>query len=254
MISIISCNVNGLRSAVKKGFRDWLLKESPDIICLQETKGHEADLQECLVQDYHPYFYSAQKKGYSGVAIFSKVKPIHLERGLCFPYCDDEGRYIEADFGTFSVGSLYLPSGTSGEERQAVKYQFMEKMRPFLEKKQLDKKPFIICGDFNIVRGKQDIKNFTANQKNTGCLPEERAWMNALIEEQQWIDTFRTKHPDAVEYSWWSQRAGARKNNVGWRIDYQLASMHLKEAIVKASIYNDQVFSDHAPVVVHYDL
>ena len=255
MITVVSLNVNGLRSAMRKGLGEWLLKIDADIICFQEIKGHASDLEACLLEGYHSYFFSADKKGYSGVAIFSKKMPTKIHTGLGFALADTEGRYIQADFEGFSVASIYLPSGTSGDERQAQKFHFMHAFEPILSRLQTEKIPTILCGDFNIVRTAQDILHFKSNHTNSGCLPEERAWMNALIEEKKWVDTFREIHPDAIEYTWWSQRSKtARENNVGWRIDYQIATHHLKHKIKKSFVYKDTVFSDHAPVVTMYDL
>ncbi len=260
---IITFNANGLRSAAGKGFFDWFAGQQADVLCVQETKAQEHQLREAalLPKGYHAHFRDATtKKGYSGVAIYSKRPPDAIVTGLGRADFDEEGRYIEARFGDLSVVSIYVPSGSSGEERQAFKLQIMEWLKPILDGFLGSGRDYVLCGDWNIVRAKNDIRNWASNQKNSGCLPAERAWLNGLIADdrgdgtpapaQGWIDTFRALKPDAVEYSWWSQRGAARANDVGWRIDYQLATPGLRPQT--CAIHREPRFSDHAPYVVDY--
>lgn len=252
---IVSFNANGIRSAVNKGFFDWFAGHDADILCVQETKAQEHQLAggPCLAEGYRCLFRDATtKKGYSGVAIYTRLEPDAVLTGLDWPEFDEEGRYLEVRYGTLSVVSLYFPSGSSGEERQQFKFRCMAWLAPILDRFLTSGRDYILCGDWNIVRTAMDIKNWTSNQKNSGCLPEERAWMNDLI-ERGWIDTFRELRPDAVEYTWWSNRGNARANNVGWRIDYQLASPSLRGRLRDCSIYRDRFFSDHAPYTVDYE-
>lgn len=251
---IITANVNGIRATAKKGFFEWLQKVDADIVCLQETKAQMAVLTDELYRPagYHCYFSDAEKKGYSGVALYSKQKPDRVIHTLGFDCADKEGRFVQADFGNLSVISLYLPSGSSGEERQGEKFIFMEKFLPILREFKQTKRDFVICGDWNIVHKEIDIKNFKSNQKTSGCLPEERAWLDNLLTQEGYVDAFRLINHNAEEYSWWSQRFNARAKNVGWRIDYQIISDGLKDKVKNAYIYREENFSDHAPVVVEY--
>lgn len=254
MIKIITLNVNGLRAAAKKGVFEWLSTQRADIICFQETKAQEHQLSDdmyCL-PGYQRYFHDAKKAGYSGVAIFTKHQPCHVKIGLGWPEADDEGRYIQVDYKDFSVASVYFPSGTSGDVRQAVKFDFLQRFMEHLNAIQADKKRMIFCGDVNIAHKKIDIKNWQANQKNSGFLPEERAWMDELIENRGFVDCFRKLNQAPHEYTWWSNRGQARANNVGWRLDYQLATPSLSTDVVSAEIYREKRFSDHAPVVIQY--
>lgn len=255
MARIITANLNGIRSAQRKGFFEWMLQQNADVVCLQEIKAQEQDIQSEIFRPkgYHSYFHFAEKKGYSGVGLYCKKEPKNIIRGLGFKEADTEGRYIEADFGSHSVVSLYLPSGTSGEERQAVKFDFLERYAKHLSA--LDKKrEYIICGDWNIAHQKIDLKNWRGNQKNSGFLPEERAWLDELFGPRQFVDAFRVVNQDAEQYTWWSHRGQARAKNVGWRIDYQVVTPGLKNAILAANIYKDEHFSDHAPLVIDYQL
>lgn len=254
MIRIITLNVNGIRAAARKGVFEWLLTQNADVICFQETKAQAHQLQGdayCL-PGYERYFHDAQKRGYSGVAIYSKHKPCRVTLGLGWPEADNEGRYIQLDFKNVSVASVYFPSGTSGEARQAVKFDFLKRFMNYLEFIEADKRRMIFCGDINIAHKKIDIKNWQANQKNSGFLPEERAWMDELIEKRGFVDCFRKRNQAPHEYSWWSNRGQARANNVGWRLDYQLATPVVEAEIVSAEIYREKCFSDHAPVVIQY--
>lgn len=265
---IVSFNANGLRSAASKGFFDWFAGHDVDVLCVQETKAQEHQLRvdALLPKGYHAYFRDATtRKGYSGVGIYSRREPDEVRTELGWDAFDEEGRYIEARFGNLSVVSFYIPSGTSGDERQAFKYKVMEWLRPIFDQWLASGRDYVLCGDWNIVRARNDIKNWTGNQKNSGCLPDERAWLNGLIAdgchdglivppEHGWKDSFRVVKPDTVEYSWWSQRGAARANNVGWRIDYQLVTPALAERARRAEIFPEPRFSDHAPYLVEYDL
>jgi exodeoxyribonuclease-3 len=253
---VISLNINGIRSGATKGFFSWLEQQQADVICLQEIKALETQLTDAIFspEGYYRYLFSAQKPGYSGVAIYSKREPDEVKCGLGWSLADNEGRYIQADFGNLSIASLYLPSGSSGEERQIEKFRFLDKFTHDLQLFQKQKRDFIICGDLNIVHKEIDIKNWAGNQKNSGCLPEERAWLDKLFGEMQWVDAFRVLNPEPHQYTWWSNRGNARANNVGWRIDYQVISPSLKDSLRNTSIYKDTWFSDHAPLTVDYYL
>ncbi len=253
---VISYNVNGIRAAVRKGLFNWLEPLAPDVLCVQETKAQMEHLHDESLRPagYHCYFADAKKKGYSGVGIYCKKKPDNIITQLDWSCCDEEGRYIQVDFGRLSIVSLYLPSGSSGQIRQSVKFDFMRHYETILKKQIRDGRSYIICGDWNIVHKEIDIRNFKSNQKNSGCLPEERAWMNQLLTEVGFVDAFRVLNHEAEQYTWWSSRGRAREKNVGWRIDYQIISPDLKKCIQKVAIYKEQWFSDHAPVIIDYDM
>ena len=264
---IVSFNANGVRSAANKGFFDWLKKQHADIVCLQETKAQESQLSDPMFRpDGHHCFYrdATTKKGYSGVAIYARREPDQVLDKLGWKPFDDEGRYIEARFGKLSVVSMYLPSGSSGEERQRFKFKVMEWFKPIMDGWLKSGRDYVLCGDWNIVRSRNDIKNWSSNQKNSGCLPAERAWLNGMIADAcgddtpapktGWFDSFRVAKPDAVEYSWWSNRGAARANNVGWRIDYQIVTPALGKRVKSCAITPAPRFSDHAPYAVDYDL
>lgn len=255
-MKIITANVNGIRSAAKKGFFQWVLEQNADIICLQETKAQMSELgdKQFRPDGYYCYFSDAMKKGYSGVAIYTKQKPDAVFHTLGFPCADTEGRFVQTDFGHLSVISLYLPSGSSGEHRQIEKFAFMEKFQPILREFIQSKRDFIICGDWNIVHKEIDIKNFKSNQKTSGCLPEERAWIDNLFMKEGFVDAFRVINQEPDQYTWWSNFGKAYEKNVGWRIDYQIISHSLKDKVQRVAIYKDQKFSDHAPLVIEYDL
>ena len=254
-MKIISLNVNGIRSAVSKGFIDWMLKQRPDVVCLQETKAQEHQLSPEILKPrgYNSYFHDAEKKGYSGVAIYCRKEPDRVQVGLGWPDVDSEGRFIQADFGGLSVISLYIPSGSSSPERQAIKFDFMERFLPVLRRLRRDHRDYIICGDWNIAHKPIDLKNWRSNQKNSGFLPEERAWMDTVLDELGWVDGFRAVNPDPDQYTWWSNRGRAWEKNVGWRIDYQIVSPSIKSAVKSADIFKEQRFSDHAPLTLYYD-
>lgn len=253
---VISANVNGIRSAAKKGFFAWVAQQNADVLCLQETRAHLEQLTDQLFfpKDYHSYFYSADKKGYSGVAIYCKQKPDYIQEGLGWECADSEGRYLELGFGNLHIASVYLPSGTSGDERQAIKYDFMRRYEKILLQQLNSTKEYILCGDWNIAHRNIDIKNWRSNQKHSGFLPEERAWLDKLFDEIGLVDAFRYANPDKVQYTWWSNRGRAWENNTGWRIDYQIITPNLASKIANSDVYREQKFSDHAPLIIDYDI
>jgi len=253
---IITINVNGIRSALRKGLFNWLPNQKADVICLQETRASPELLQkpEFHLEGYHCFYACAQKSGYSGVGIYSRRKPDKVVNTLGFNLSDDEGRYIHLEFGHLMVASLYLPSGTSGEARQVLKYHFMDQYLLLLESQLKSKQSAIICGDWNIAHKKIDLKNWRSNQKNSGFLPEERAWLDMLFDQKGFIDAFRVVNQEEDQYTWWSHRGRAWEKNVGWRIDYQVLTPDLKDTVKSASIYKDERFSDHAPLIIDYEL
>ena len=253
---IISVNVNGIRAAHRKNFFTWLQKQDADIVCIQETKAQVDQLTDEIIKPkgYFSYFNSAVKKGYSGVAIYSQIEPEKIIGKIGWKDADIEGRFIQANFGKLSVISLYLPSGSSSEERQAIKFDFLERFTPVLKKMRRQKREYIICGDWNIAHKKIDIKNWKGNQKNSGFLPEEREWMDSLFDDIGMVDAFRVVNQQEEQYTWWSNRGQAWAKNVGWRIDYQVVTPGLKNKIKTASIYKDERFSDHAPLIVDYSI
>ncbi len=253
---IITANLNGIRSACSKGFFDWLPAQAADFVCVQELKAQEGDLDETMrsPMGYQGYFHCAEKKGYSGVGIYARHEPQSVTVGLGIDEIDAEGRYLELVYEQFSVVSLYLPSGSSGEHRQAAKFRFMELFYPRLADMMADGRPRILCGDWNIAHRQADLKNWKSNQKNSGFLPEERAWMDRVLDGLGWQDVYRRLYPDATDdcYTWWSNRGQARQKNVGWRIDYQLATPDMAARARSATVYKAQWFSDHAPLTVDY--
>lgn len=255
MYRVISLNVNGIRAAARKGFFDWMYKQSADFVCLQETKAQIHQLSDaCFTPSgYHCFYEDAIKKGYSGVAIFSRQEPDEVIRGFGEPEFDDEGRYLEARIGKLSVVSVYLPSGSSSEERQAAKFRFLDVFEPHLRKLQARDSEYILCGDWNIAHKEIDLKNWKANQKNSGFLPEERRWMDKLFGPANYVDAFREINPEPEQYTWWSNRGRAWDNNVGWRLDYQVVTPGLKDRILRTEIYKAERFSDHAPLTIDYD-
>ena len=257
MLRIISANLNGIRSASNKGFLDWLAKQDADIVCMQELKAQSPDLSDRMrnPDGLHGWFHCAEKKGYSGVGIYSRHTPDRVIEGLGMADIDAEGRYLQLDFGALSVISLYLPSGSSSEERLEIKFGFMERFLPHLAALYASGREVVICGDWNIAHKEIDLKNWKSNQKNSGFLPEERAWLSRLFDEQGWVDVFRSLYPDAGEacYTWWSNRGQAWAKNVGWRLDYQIATTGIAGKAKTAAVYKDERFSDHAPLTVDYD-
>ncbi len=260
MFKLTSLNLNGIRSAASKGVEAWLAKAKPDCICLQEVRAQAADVQGRFEQmaGLTGHFHFAEIKGYSGVAIYTRHAPSDVVVGYGSPEFDAEGRYLEIRFDTprrkLSLISCYFPSGSSGEHRQQAKFRFLDELDPHLA--QLKKKrDFILCGDVNIAHQEQDLKNWRGNRKNSGFLPEERAWMTRLLSETGLVDVYRRLKPDATEdcYTWWSTRGQAYLNNVGWRLDYHLATPALAQLARSEAIYKTEKFSDHAPITVEYD-
>lgn len=258
MMRIITLNMNGIRSASNKGVFSWLDSQEADFICVQEVKAHESDLTHDMkvYGDYKSYFSFAEKKGYSGVGIYTKRQPKKIIREIGLPLFDSEGRYLELMYDNLSVISIYLPSGSSGEERQAFKFEVLDYLLPYLKKRRAEDLPMILCGDINIAHKEIDLKNYKGNKKNSGFLPEERQWMTDLFENVGWVDAYRKLYPDRTDtsYTWWSNRGEAYAKNVGWRLDYQIVHPSLKDQIVEASIYKDEKFSDHAPLIIDYKL
>lgn len=252
---IITANLNGIRSAERKGFFPWLARQRADVVCIQETKAQVDQLSAPVFwpRAFDCHYHDAVKKGYSGTALYTRHKPLKMIYGLGVPEIDREGRYLEAQFGNLSVISLYMPSGTSGDERQAFKYEMMDVFLPHLEKLKKRKREVVICGDWNIAHTNADIRNWRGNQKNSGFLPEERAWLTHLFEKTGYVDAFRELPQKEHEYTWWSQRGNARANNVGWRIDYQITTPGLRGKVTKTRVYRDKMFSDHAPLIIDYD-
>jgi exodeoxyribonuclease III len=256
-VRIVTLNLNGIRSARAKGFFAWLSSQDADIACVQELKAQMTDMSREMLQPdgYYGYFHYAEKKGYSGVGLYARRQPDQLIEGLGIPDIDREGRYLEADFGNLNVVSVYLPSGSSGEERQEVKFSFMDRFLPHLEKLRNAGREVILCGDWNIAHREIDLKNWRGNRKNSGFLPEERAWLTRVLEELGWVDVYRRLYPDVAgeSYTWWSNRGQAWAKNVGWRIDYHIATPGIAQKVKAATIYKEQRFSDHAPLTVDYD-
>jgi len=252
---IISVNTNGIRAAGRKGFFDWLKKQDADVVCIQETKAQVHQLEDPMFhpEGYHCHYHDAEKKGYSGVAVYSKQKPKKVHAGIGMHDIDVEGRYIEVEFENISVISLYMHSGSSSEERQTLKFDFMGRFMAHLHKLRRKRREFVICGDWNIAHKQMDIKNWRNNQKNSGFLPEERDWMTKLFDEVGYVDAFRVIEQQPHEYTWWSNRGQAWANNTGWRIDYQIITPKLKDTVEATHIYKDERFSDHAPLIIDYD-
>ncbi len=255
MLRIISLNLNGIRSAERKGFYPWLAKQRADVVCVQEVKAQAADMTADMLAPagYQSFFHYAEKKGYSGVGVYTRHKPDDVAIGLGIRDIDAEGRYVQADFGKLSVISLYLPSGSSGEERQAVKFKFMKRFYPQLKKLIGSGREMVLCGDWNIAHKEIDLKNWRGNRKNSGFLPEEREWLTQVFDELKWVDVFRRVDQRPDQYTWWSNRGQAWAKNVGWRIDYHIATPGIAQTAKRAGIYKDERFSDHAPLTIDYD-
>ena len=253
---IITANLNGIRSAANKGFFEWMLAQDADVICVQELKAQAADLTREMLQpgNYYGYFHYAEKKGYSGVGLYAKKQPEKIIEGLGIADIDAEGRYLQADFGNLSVVSLYLPSGSSSEERQQIKFAFLARFLSHLQQLINCGREVILCGDWNIAHQEIDLKNWRGNKKNSGFLPEERAWLGQVFNEVGFKDVYRCLHPSTTEdcYTWWSNRGQAWAKNVGWRIDYQIATPGVAATAQTASVYKAQRFSDHAPLILDY--
>jgi exodeoxyribonuclease-3 len=254
LIRIATLNVNGIRSAGAKGLLRWVKRAAPDVLCVQEVKAHECDIPAGLREPdgLHGVVYCAQKKGYAGTALYSRKRPRRVQLGFGVAEFDHEGRYIEAEFASVTVISVYFPSGSAGPERQASKYRFLDAFMPHLQRLYASGRDIVFCGDVNIAHKEIDLKNWRSNQKNSGFLPEERAWLTRLFDEQGWVDVFRRLDPRPERYTWWSNRGQAYAKNVGWRIDYHIATPALAARAKTAEIFTRQRFSDHAPLVIEY--
>ena len=256
MLRIVSANLNGIRSAHTKGFFSWLNQAEADVVCVQELKAQAADLSDALRNPaaYSGYFHYAEKKGYSGVGIYSRTLPDRIVEGIGHPDFDAEGRFLRADFGNLSVISLYVPSGSSSPERQIAKYAFLDAFFPVLTALINEGRDIVICGDWNIAHHEIDLKNWKGNLKNSGFLPEERAWLSRIFEELGWVDVYRRLYPEAGDtaYTWWSNRGQAYAKNVGWRIDYQIATPGIASRACVGSVFKGTKFSDHAPLIIDY--
>lgn len=255
-VRIITVNVNGVRAAATKGLFDWLQEQRADVICLQETKAQEHQLADPCFRPlgHHCFYFDAYRPGYAGTAIYARRAPDKVVRGFGVSEFDGEGRYLEARFGSLSIVSLYMPSGSAGPQRQASKFRCLKVFMPYLKTLQKKRRQYILCGDWNIAHKQIDLRNWRSNQKNSGFLPEERAWMDELFGAARYVDAFRVVNDQPDQYTWWSNRGQAWSKNVGWRIDYQVVSASLAKAVRAASIYKERRFSDHAPLTMDYDL
>jgi exodeoxyribonuclease-3 len=252
-MKIISYNVNGIRAALNKGFAEWLSAENPDILCLQELKALPEQVPDFYsALGYHMYWETAEKKGYSGVAILSKIEPKQVVNGCSNPLYDSEGRVIRADYDDFSVMCVYMPSGTSGDIRQDFKYEWLDFFYEYAKEIRSEQENLIICGDYNIAHKEIDIHNPVSNKKSSGFLPEERAWLTKFV-ESGFVDSFRVFNANPHEYSWWSYRANARANNKGWRIDYLMATESMRSRLSGGAILQDVKHSDHCPIALEID-
>jgi exodeoxyribonuclease-3 len=258
-LKVITLNVNGIRSAARKGVYRWLAAQKADVICLQEVKAQEADLAGenhagggFEIKGFERHLHSAEKKGYAGVALYCRRKPDAVVQGFGVREFDAEGRFLEARFGKLAVISLYLPSGSSGPHRQASKFRFLDRFLPHLKKLKSSGREIILCGDWNIAHQQIDLRNWRSNQKNSGFLPEERDWLTRVFDELGFVDVFRRLNAKPDQYTWWSNRGQAWAKNVGWRIDYHIATPGVAATARRESIYLRKRFSDHAPLVIDY--
>ncbi|MDR0528911.1 MAG: exodeoxyribonuclease III [Zoogloeaceae bacterium] len=260
MVRILTLNLNGIRAAWKKGAEHWLLAQNADGVAFQELKAAAPDLDDSMraPASYHAYYAHAEKKGYSGVGLWTRNRPVSVLSGMGAEEFDAEGRYLRADFADYSLISLYVPSGSASPDRQAAKFRFMEffygHLAALMAENRATGREFILCGDWNIARQEIDLKNWKGNLKNSGFLPEERQWFSRVLDELGWVDVFRSLYPDAGEsaYTWWSNRGQARAKNVGWRIDYQIATPKIAARALRGSVYTAERFSDHAPLLLEY--
>jgi exodeoxyribonuclease-3 len=255
-VRIITLNVNGIRAAAGKGLFQWLTRQRADVVCLQEVRAGAEQVSGAAFQprSLNCRYVHAERAGYSGVALFSRRAPDAIVDGLGWPDMDPEARYIEARFGNLAVISVYLPSGTSGDARQAVKMDFLDRFGAHLRALRDSGRQYVICGDFNIAHKPIDLKNWRSNQKNSGFLPEERAWLDHVFDDLGFVDAFRVVNQAPDQYTWWSNRGQAWAKNVGWRLDYQLVTPALKDTVRAARIYTAKRFSDHAPLIMDYDV
>jgi exodeoxyribonuclease-3 len=256
MLRIVSLNLNGIRSACRKGFLDWIGAHDADVVCVQEVKAHDTDLDDSMraIGGARGHFHFAQKKGYSGVGLYARRRPRAVRTGFGDREFDAEGRYVEADFGRYSVISLYLPSGSSSPERQAAKFRFMKRFDRHLKALRISGRQVVLCGDWNIAHKEIDLKNWRSNQKNSGFLPEERQWLTRVFDGHGLVDVFRRVDERPEQYTWWSNRGQAWAKNVGWRLDYQIATPEIAATARRAEIYTGQRFSDHAPLTIDYGI
>lgn len=254
MIRVVTLNLNGIRAAARRGWVDWANRCGADVVCVQEVRARESDLDETLhsIDGLRAHFHCAQRKGYSGVGVYARRKPRFVRSGFGSEEFDGEGRYLELDFGAWSIVSVYVPSGSSSPERQAAKFRFLDEFRQHLRELIASGREIILCGDWNIAHREIDLKNWRSNQKNSGFLPEERAWLSAVFDELGFIDVFRRLDPRPEQYTWWSNRGQAWAKNVGWRIDYQIATPGIAAKARRAEIYTQARFSDHAPLTIEY--
>lgn len=252
---VITCNTNGIRAAERKGFFEWLALQDADVVCIQETKAQIAQLDASVFfpEGYYCVYNDAERKGYSGTAVYSRLEPTGVISKLGWEPVDSEGRYLQFDFDKLSVISLYVPSGSSGDEAQARKETFMHHFYDHLARLRRKRREFIICADWNICHKEIDLKNWRPNQKNSGFLPHERAWLDDVFEKLGWVDAFRLVNPEPDQYTWWSNRGQAWAKNVGWRLDYMVVTPGLAAKTVAATVYRDQRFSDHAPLIMDFD-
>ncbi|MBU3588701.1 exodeoxyribonuclease III [Polynucleobacter sp. 80A-SIGWE] len=257
MLRIISANLNGIRSAVKKGFMPWVVKQKADFVCMQELKAQQDDLEDAILNPdgLYGFFHHAEKKGYSGCGIYTPHKPDEVLYGYGNEEFDAEGRYVEARFKKLSVISVYMPSGSSSPERQEAKYRYLDSFLPHLVELKKSGREIVLCGDVNIAHNEIDLKNWKGNLKNSGFLPEERAWLTNLFGKVGYVDVYRKLEPEATEscYTWWSNRGQAYAKNVGWRIDYHITTPGIAASAKNTAVYKDERFSDHAPLMVDYD-
>ncbi len=253
---VITLNANGIRSAVRRGFFEWVQAQEADVLCVQETRAQEHLLppEAIALPGFTAYFVDSARRGYSGVALYCRKEPLSIRRTLGWDDMDAEGRFIQADFGTVTVASLYVPSGITGPARQAFKMDFLERLLAVLAQLRHSGRNHLICGDFNIAHKPIDTYSPARNSHVSGYLPEERAWMDALVEGLGWVDAFRVVNRESKQYTWWSNWPAAWERNLGWRIDYQMATPDLRACVRRASIYKQTRFSDHAPLTIDYDI
>jgi exodeoxyribonuclease-3 len=256
MLRIVTLNLNGIRSACRKGFLDWIHAQAADVVCVQEVKAQHADLDDTMhaLGEAAGHFHFAQQKGYSGVGLYARTAPRVVRSGFGCDEFDAEGRYVEADFGAYTVISVYVPSGSSSPERQAAKFRFLERFGRHLLELKASGREIVLCGDWNIAHQAIDLKNWRSNQKNSGFLPEERAWLDQVFGSHGFVDVFRRLDVRPEQYTWWSNRGQSWAKNVGWRLDYQIATPGIAAAAKRAEIYIGQRFSDHAPLTIDYDV
>lgn len=251
---VITCNTNGIRAAARKGFFDWLKQQKADVVCIQETKAQIDQLDDSVFypQGYHCFYNDAERRGYSGTALYAKQKPQKVHTSVGWEPVDSQGRYLQADFPGISIISLYVPSGSSGEDAQARKDVFLERFTDHLQGLRKKRREFIICADWNMCHRNIDLKNWRSNQKNSGFLPHEREWLDKTLGQEGWVDAYRELYPDKEQYTWWSNRGQAWANDVGWRLDYLLVTPGLRGKAKSATVYREERFSDHAPLIMDF--